>query len=397
MNASTLQWAITFQWNDVSTGNLKTQQISKQQVSKHNHAIIIGRDNVVCDIVINDSSVSKEHVKIYCDEQIRRFIIKNLRDTNIPKVDDEDLAIGKELPLKLNSKIVLGTQKIEIIDIQIYELESTNYSGLKFSSKNSSLVNPNQNSNPVNSNKNSSSVNPNPNSSPVNPDSTSNKPKHWWQEPTIQVAIIGAIVTLVGSILTLNANIMSQKTEEIKQRVQLQADKLKQQEEFKIEKQKLYNQKFSDHRQKVREIKETMRQKKEFYNQLTLKTNDSCPNTVRVAISFTALDDVSETRGWINVEPGGLDRTPGGATIYAGVFLHAKTSVNNEEIIWEPTKTGRIERFVEKKEFNYIQEPFLDANIEEKPVKFYEVKLERKITKKAFNCNAGTLQLVDAE
>jgi pSer/pThr/pTyr-binding forkhead associated (FHA) protein len=405
------QWVIAFRWN--YDGKSINKQISKQEAARDNlnDAIIrIGREKPSCNLYLEDISVSGQHAEIYFNEQQQKFFIKSLQPRNITKVDGQDLIYGEELPLNNSSSIVLGQQKIEVTKIQVFELPATNYSGIVNYSPNSNPVNPNLN--PVNPSPNSvnpnpNPVNPNPNSIPVNlnlnlsntdPKPNLNQSKHWWQEPTIQVAIIGAIVAFVGSLLTLNGSILSQQTEKEKQNIQVKADKEKQQNDFEINQRRLYLEKLDKHREKVRELKETMKQKNESYNQLTLVNND-CPNPVRVAVSFTALDEISETRGWFLLEKGIPPVPTGAATTYDAITLFATTTINNKEVIWEPIRTGYIQRFISKDEFNYIQEPFLDANIDKKsPVKFYSVKFDSRVTNKAFKCSdQGTLTLVNAD
>lgn len=381
MNALSLQqWVIAFRWN--YNGNLIKKQISKQEAARDNFngAIIrIGREQPSCNLYLEDSSVSGQHAEIYFNEQQQKFFIKSLSPKNTTKVDGQDLVYGEELPLKNNSTIVLGRQQIEVTNIQVFELESTDYSGIVKSSSNSSPV-----------------VNSHPNSSLDNSSLNLTKSKHWWHDPTVKVAIIGAIVTLFGSLITWNANTMSRDTEIKKQDKQLISDHRKQNNEFQFKRQELYLQQVKDHRKDVRERKREMKGK---YNQLML-VNNNCPDTVRVATSFTALDDVSKTRGWFLFEKE-IPATVGVATTYNSVFLHAKTKINQKDVKWEPTKTGRIKRSVSQDDFQYIEEPFLDPNIDKNnPVEFYQVKFKSnssKVTKKAFNCSDGTLNLVDAD
>jgi FHA domain len=393
MNTLTLQWAITFQWNDA--GNTKTKQVSKQQVTKHNGTIIIGRDERVCDIVLNNPDVSKEGVNIYCDEQAGIFFINNVGATHTPNVDGQYLAYGNKLPLKVNSNILLGTQKIEVTDIQIYQLSSTNYSGLASSSSNSKNINPITPITPsqVPASANGNLITPTPNTSSKDDKSPS------WQDKTIIAAILAATASIIAGAIAAGVNIYAsdntRTTETHKAEAVRQTEKERLELESRNAKEKLYLERYIAHREKVRELRE----KNPAYNKLLLK--NECSEPVYVAASFIALDDVLQTRGWLVLQPNNGQSSPGYLTISDGIFLHATITKGDQEIKWEGDKTSTIQRFVPQEEFDYIEEPFLDPNEKSKPTRevFYKVKFdfppttEDKYTTKTFKCNGYSLQL----
>ncbi|MEH1842009.1 MAG: FHA domain-containing protein [Nostoc sp.] len=387
MNTATLQWAITFQWNDVSTG-FKTQQISKQQVSKHSHAIIIGRDHVMCDLVINDSNISREHVKISCEEKAKIFFIKLLPNTKlIPKIDGQELTFDKELPLKLNSNIVLGTKKIEILDIQFYELESTNYSGLASVSANSTKIKTNASS-PVSTNKNPIPVTPNTS----NADDKSKS----WQDKTIIAAIVAATATIlaagVGAAVTWYTSKTTQETDKYKAELQANVDQKKFQTQFDADEKKKYLDRLLAHRDKVLSLK-----KSSFNAYRKLKLINKCSVALNIAATYNALDDVLETEGWVVIEPGG-DVSPGYFTNYSAIHLHAVAHKENKKIIWAGDRIHLVKRFVVERDFTYIEDPFFNNSEKSEEVNFYKLKFDHPgdsnaYTTKTFTCNGDSLQL----
>ncbi|BCL39700.1 FHA domain-containing protein [Nostoc sp. MS1] len=303
MNALTSQqWVIAFQWN--YNGNLINKKISKQEATRDNlngAVIRIGREKPSCNLYLEDISVSGQHAEIYFDEQQQKFFIKSLSPKNTTKVDGQDLVYGEELPLKNGSNIVLGQLNIEVTNIQVYELEATNYSGFVNPKPNSNPVNsvsPSSNSNPVNSNISSIPVNLNPNSNPVNlnvnlrntdPEPDSNKSKRWWQEPTIQVAIISAVVGIVTAAVTWYNNNQTQQTEILKSQLATNsAEKLK------------YIERLESHKKEVIKLLEKDEKTGNLiYSRLQL-TSD-CNKFITFAVSYIAPNDVEETKGWFNL------------------------------------------------------------------------------------------------
>ncbi|CCH96480.1 FHA domain-containing protein [Microcystis aeruginosa] len=126
---SSTPWLISFRWN--YNGQLKEKTISPEEAvtdNKLNNVVIrIGRDQLSCNLVLEDNSVSRQHAEISFDEQQQMFFIKSLRPRNIIKVDGQNLGEGEKLSLKKDATIVLGKQTIVIADIQFDDLEPTNY------------------------------------------------------------------------------------------------------------------------------------------------------------------------------------------------------------------------------------------------------------------------------
>lgn len=411
------QWVIAFRWEH--NGNLMDKKISKQEATRANlnGAIIrIGRDQASCNLHLEDSSVSGQHAEIYFNEQQQKFFIKSLQLKNITNVDGQDLSYGKELPLQENSTIVLGQQKIVVNNIQIYQVQGTNYSGIASSnsSSNSNPANPNPNPTPVNSNPSPIPANPNPNSTPVNltPNSTpfnlnvnlrnvdqkpdSNKPKHWLQEPTVQAAIIAGLVGIVGALLTLYSSIKNQELETYKTEQQLRIDQEKFKTTFNAEEKKKYQDRLLAHRDKVLALR---KENGNVYNKL--KLINKCFLPVSIAASFTALDDVLEVRGWLVIEPQG-DVSPGYFTNYSAIHLHAliyKKDENlgkNKKIIWTGDGIRLVKRYVVERDFTYIEDPRFDENDKPEQVNFYRLNYDKNndnYTTKTFTCDGDSLQL----
>ncbi|MBW4456917.1 MAG: FHA domain-containing protein [Nostoc indistinguendum CM1-VF10] len=408
MNQLTLQWVITFQWSE--TGNLKTQQISKQQIKSNNHngVIIIGRDPnpKVCDLVLNDRSVSSQHVKIYFHEQQQKFFIQSLSPQNVSNVDGENLELGKELPLQNNSSIVLGTQRIKVIDIQIYQLESTAFSGIFHSNTNSNQVGQSSNLHQVNPIPNLGQVSPSQNSgqavllSPIiNPNqtnsstNTNSKTEQTWQDKTIIAAILAATATIlatgVTALVTYYTNQKTQETEEKKAKLQTQTEIEKSQIETLAKKQEKAEDRFYKHKAEILDLEQ---KNKDNYERISIK--NKCDGIIKIAISYNALNDVEETRGWLII-PNNDSITIGKITKYKSIFVHARTSDNKYQ--WQGG--GYREKYTPiKGHFNYIADDLtlFYPNTEQRELsKFYEVKSDKgdDITTKTFTCDEDSLKL----
>ncbi|MCC5607868.1 FHA domain-containing protein [Nostoc sp. CHAB 5834] len=373
------QWAIAFRWEH--NGNFRDKKISKLEAARDNlnGAIIrIGRDQPSCNLYLEDSSVSGQHAEIYFNEQQQKFFIKSLQPKNTLQVDGQDLVYGKELPLKENSTIVLGLQRIEITGIQIYELQSTNYSGVVNSSQNSNLVN--QNPNPANPNLNSIPVNLNVNVSNANP----NQSKYWWQEPTIQVAIIGAIVTLVGALLTWNANRETQLTEIKKAKEQKGTELAKTNIETLAKKQEKAEDRYYQHKA------ENLKLEKEAGKLPQITLRNECDKSINIAINYTALNDIQQTRGWFILNKDNKKTF----TIFrrSGIFLYASTYDNKYE--FKEGDTIR-DKYTVNRDFDYIADDLTLFYPSDKERKEYELKKkdfylvnldEGDFTTKTFTC-----------
>ncbi|QYX32185.1 FHA domain-containing protein [Sphaerospermopsis torques-reginae] len=403
MNPIIIQWAITFQWEE--SGKLKNQQISKGQVINNNHNgdIIIGRDSQVCDLVINNNSVSAQHIMISFKEEQQKFFIKSLNPQNISNLNGQNIDSGKEFELLINSIIFLGKQRLQIIDIQIYQLPSTDYSGILPANTNSIPAPQNLNLNELSSSSNTSHT--------TKLNSHLNETRFSWKEPTIIVAIIGGIATIVSAFINLSDNIIDKKSGEIKvenatKYKEIELNKKKQQYTVKTDKETQDTEYLKVHQEQVikqtdKPIEEVRQEKGDYpYRRLNLK-NENCPNPVKVAFSFTGLDNISKTQGWFIVnrelKPIPLDAEKTSKNIY----LYAKTKYNGTTVIWKPQITNLRKRLVSDSDFNYIDRPNNDKNKDNKKiVEFYEVQVDdsKEVTNRVFKCTAGkTLDLVNAD
>jgi ssDNA-binding Zn-finger/Zn-ribbon topoisomerase 1 len=111
MNTITLQWFDGIQYQ-------RTKIAEQHHNSKNPGTVRIGRDPLRCDIVLTDPTVSGLHVEIFFNQKNQCFSIRNLRHTNPPLVDGQQLSFG-EIPLKEGSIVYLGNQVLQIIMISI--------------------------------------------------------------------------------------------------------------------------------------------------------------------------------------------------------------------------------------------------------------------------------------
>jgi FHA domain len=115
--------ALTLQWQDA--GQNKTQRIYEQQYSKNSGTVRIGRDPQRCDIVLSNPTVSGLHVEVFFHNQQQRFYIKNLRDSNLPVVDGQQLVFQGETPLREGSTIFLGQMQLQVTAVMISSIPAT--------------------------------------------------------------------------------------------------------------------------------------------------------------------------------------------------------------------------------------------------------------------------------
>ncbi|MFM2063969.1 MAG: hypothetical protein RLZZ507_3640 [Cyanobacteriota bacterium] len=403
MNSIILQWAITFQWEE--SGKLKNQQISKGQVINNNHNgdIIIGRDSQVCDLVINNNSVSAQHIKISFNEQQQKFFIKSLNPQNISNLNGQNIDYGKEFELLINSIIFLGKQRLQVIDIQIYQLPSTDYSGILPANTNLITAPQSLNFNQVSSIHNTSHTKLDPHL---------NRFRFSWKEPTIIAAIIGGIATLVAAFINSSGNIIEKKSGGIqvenasKYKEEIELNKKKQQHTVKTNKENQDTEYLKVHQEKIikqtdKPIEEVKQEKGNYpYQKLNLK-NENCPNPVKVAFSFTALDNISQTQGWFLVNPEFKPIPLDAEKTYKNIYLYAKTEYNGNTVIWKPQITNLRKRLVLDSDFNYTDGQNNDKNKDNKEiVEFYEVQVDdsKEVTNRVFKCSSGkTLDLVNPE
>lgn len=108
--------ALTLQWYDA--GQEKTQKIYEQQPSKNYGTVRIGRDPLRCDIVLSNPTVSGLHIEIFFHPQQQHFFIRNLRESNPPLVNGQQLFQG-ELVLIEGSTLYLGQQELKVTAVSI--------------------------------------------------------------------------------------------------------------------------------------------------------------------------------------------------------------------------------------------------------------------------------------
>lgn len=109
---------LTLEWQEA--GEIKIRKILEKQQSKNPGKIRIGRDPLLCDIVVPDATVSGLHVEIFFHPEKQRFYLRNLRQKNPPIVDGQLLLAG-EMPLSIGSSLRLGQQDFKVSAISCKE------------------------------------------------------------------------------------------------------------------------------------------------------------------------------------------------------------------------------------------------------------------------------------
>ena len=105
MNQLTLEW--------VEAGQIKTQTITDQHLTKNSGTTRIGRDPTRCDVVVQHPTVSGLHVEIFFDGQRHNFFLRNLRDTNPAVVNRQKLVKG-EVILQQGMSFYLGQIELKV-------------------------------------------------------------------------------------------------------------------------------------------------------------------------------------------------------------------------------------------------------------------------------------------
>jgi eukaryotic-like serine/threonine-protein kinase len=80
---------LTLEW--MEAGQTQRRVIRPNQPSRSPGVMRIGRDPAQCDIVLTDVTVSGLHVEVLFDPQQERFVVRNLRQNNLPLVDGQAL------------------------------------------------------------------------------------------------------------------------------------------------------------------------------------------------------------------------------------------------------------------------------------------------------------------
>ncbi|MGL6139769.1 MAG: FHA domain-containing protein [Planktothrix sp.] len=102
MNELTLKWT--------EAGQSHTQTLNDQKTYR------VGRDPTRCDIVLSHPTVSGLHIEIFFHPANHKFYLKNLRETNLPMINNQKLIMG-EVVLSSGNNIQLGEQELEVIAI----------------------------------------------------------------------------------------------------------------------------------------------------------------------------------------------------------------------------------------------------------------------------------------
>jgi hypothetical protein len=373
------QWKLTLQYDDAS--KQQTWQFSDQQPTKNPDTIRIGRDNLRCDIVLQDKSVSSLHVEIFFNQLQNRFFIRNLRGLqNLPLVDGVLLYPDKEFSLYNNSVICLGKQKLKVTDISISGVSNLDATNLDYSPK------PDQEG---------------------SSGKDTNKNKKLWKDATVVVAIITSIFTFGGVLLsqyTERQKITSEQTktnlqikaEQKKLDFQVKADKEKLMQELLSKKQENAEKRYYEHKAEVLKLQNENTNIPN--NQIILK--NSCDKSINIAVNFTALNDIEQTRGWNVIEPRGTIK-PSYFVRSGTIFLHAEaTESKDNKLEWEGNNYR--EKYTIDSHFDYIADDItiLISGDKERKVKnlqmkkFYGINFDQNgVTTKTFTCRGDRLEL----
>jgi hypothetical protein len=73
----------------VEQGKIQAQTIHANQPSKNPGTVRIGRDPLVCDIVLSEPTVSGLHVEVFFKAQDKHFYLRSLQQSNPPVVDGQ--------------------------------------------------------------------------------------------------------------------------------------------------------------------------------------------------------------------------------------------------------------------------------------------------------------------
>ena len=112
---------LTIEWSE--NGQVHRHSFQPHQSTKQPGVYRIGRDPARCDLVLHDRSVSALHVEIFVNHSQRAAGIRNLRASNPPLVDSQQLVTG-EAPLRQGSRIHLGRVELSVVTLQFTQAES---------------------------------------------------------------------------------------------------------------------------------------------------------------------------------------------------------------------------------------------------------------------------------
>ncbi|MBD2130351.1 protein kinase [Microcoleus sp. FACHB-1] len=108
----------------VEQGRIQAQTIHANQTTKNPGTVRIGRDPLVCDIVLSEPTVSGLHVEIFFNAQEQHFYLRSLQQSNPPVVDGQPLPTG-EVVLHQGSRLQLGQIRLSVLAIHLKPLPGT--------------------------------------------------------------------------------------------------------------------------------------------------------------------------------------------------------------------------------------------------------------------------------
>jgi len=107
---------LTIEWQEA--GQLRRETIRHQQPSKYPGTVRLGRNPAECDIILSDPTVSGLHVEIFFNPSTQTFFLRNLRYSNPPVLDDQQIVTG-EVPLRQGSIIYLGQLELKVVTVSL--------------------------------------------------------------------------------------------------------------------------------------------------------------------------------------------------------------------------------------------------------------------------------------
>ncbi|MDY6940975.1 MAG: FHA domain-containing protein [Cyanobacteriota bacterium] len=107
---------LTLEWTQ--SDRLNTHKMLDLDSHEQPNLLRIGRDCRACDLVLSDSSVSRQHVEIFFKPEWNRFYLRNLQPKNPPRIDGGILIQG-EVALSAGSAIELGQMTLTVAAIEL--------------------------------------------------------------------------------------------------------------------------------------------------------------------------------------------------------------------------------------------------------------------------------------
>lgn len=108
-------YQLILEWQEAR--QTKTATISDQTLSK-NGTVRIGRNPAQSDLVLRHPTVSAVHVEIFFNPTKELFVLRNLRPTNPPMVDGQQIN-HTEVSLHQGNTIHLGQVELKVVAISV--------------------------------------------------------------------------------------------------------------------------------------------------------------------------------------------------------------------------------------------------------------------------------------